>query len=416
MNQQPYQTPPRWWSPRLSPSWVRFWRRYRKRRGCREHGLIEVEVRGLEHVQRAMASDGGVLVTPNHPSHADPFVLLEAADLLQTHMYFMAAWQVFAGTHRIGRRVLRQHGCFSVNREGNDVCAVRQAVRVLEKGTSPLVIFPEGEVFHLNDRVTPFRKGAVHSAILASERSGQSVSIIPCGIKFQFVEDPTNALEEKMSQLEMHVDGRAVTNLPLAARILRLGETLLAKCEYRELGAVQFGAMQPRMRRLIEILLSQMEAQFALPHLDRSAPERVKRLRYRVIRQLENSGTPTGSGPSPTELQRDLQRLFLVMQLYSYPIDYLEGDPSPERLAETMEKLEEDVLGIGRATPPGRRRAIVAFDRPTLIHPASARIRSVEDQTLQLQHRVQAVIDGLCEVLPVATGQSSDDAARLLAA
>ena len=42
---------------------------------------------------------------------------------------------VFAMTHRRGRHVLRRHGCFSINREGHDVRAFRQAVEVLEPFT-----------------------------------------------------------------------------------------------------------------------------------------------------------------------------------------------------------------------------------------------------------------------------------------
>src|SRR5690606_3272710 len=110
----------------------------------------------------------GVLITPNHSSHADPFALLETADQFGAPFYFMTAWQVFGMTHSIGRRILQQHGCFSINREGHDVRAVRCAVDVLATQRQPLVIFPEGEVFHLNDRLMPFRRGAATAALLAA--------------------------------------------------------------------------------------------------------------------------------------------------------------------------------------------------------------------------------------------------------
>src|SRR5262245_59800461 len=118
MNRQPYETPPCWWSPRLSSRWMRVWRQFRRRRPLREHGLTNVELHGIEHLRRAVADGHGVLITPNHPTHADPFVLLDASDRLELPFYFMTAWQVFAMTHPLGRRVLRHHGCFSINREG----------------------------------------------------------------------------------------------------------------------------------------------------------------------------------------------------------------------------------------------------------------------------------------------------------
>jgi 1-acyl-sn-glycerol-3-phosphate acyltransferase len=147
------------------------WRPLRRRRGYYEHGLVAVQVQGIEHIQQALGAHQGVLVTPNHPTHADPYVMLEVGDQLERPFYFMAAWQVFAMTHRIGRRVLRQHGCFSINREGHDLQAYRQAVDILRANDHPLVIFPEGEVFHLNDRVTPLRASGARPRAAATEGS-----------------------------------------------------------------------------------------------------------------------------------------------------------------------------------------------------------------------------------------------------
>ena len=52
----------------------------------------------------------------------------------------------------------------------------------------------------------------------------------------------------------------------------------------------------------------------------------------------------------------------LVLQLYSYPGDYLSEKPSAERMAETVEKFEEDIYGAAR--PKGRRRARVRLGEP----------------------------------------------------
>ncbi len=374
---------------------MRFWRRWRKRRGYREHALCDVEVRGIKFVQQAMQQDLGVLITPNHPSHADPFVLLEAADQLQTPLYFMTAWQVFAGTHAVGRRVLRQHGCFSINREGNDVRAVRQAVRILQNAETPLVIFPEGEVFHLNDWVTPFRRGAVQSAVWAADRSGRSVAIVPCGMKFQFIADPAPALAAMMTRLENAVGCTPSIERPLVSRIERLGEFIVTAQERELIGSPQRGPLQPRIARLIEAVLRPLEQRYQLAPLDRAPPERVKRLRHRVIRQLETPETEAAETADQTALQQDLQQLFLATQLYSYRVDYLAGDPPIERVAETIEKLEEDVFGVGRASPPAQRRAIVAFDQPLIVHPQTLDKESVARLTGELERRVQAVIDRL---------------------
>jgi 1-acyl-sn-glycerol-3-phosphate acyltransferase len=142
----PVQKPPRWWSPKLSPAWVRFWRPVRRWTQRHEQHLRAIEVRGLEHLQRADAQGQGVLITPNHVHYADVFVLAEAADRLGRPYYFMSAWQVLGMASPLRRWILRQHGCFSVDRDGTDLRAFRQAVEILETRSYPLVIFPEGEM------------------------------------------------------------------------------------------------------------------------------------------------------------------------------------------------------------------------------------------------------------------------------
>ena len=41
-----------------------------------------------------------------------------------------------------------------------------------------------------------------------------------------------------------------------------------------------------------------------------------------------------------------MEDLFFVIQLYSYPGDYVAEKPSIERIAETLDKFEEDVLRV----------------------------------------------------------------------
>jgi hypothetical protein len=91
---------------------------------------------------------------PNHPSHADPFTMYLAADQLKTACYIMATWHVFHGKPFWTQRILQWHGCFSVDREANDIGAFRQAVGLLENRPHPLVIFTEGEIYHCNDRMS----------------------------------------------------------------------------------------------------------------------------------------------------------------------------------------------------------------------------------------------------------------------
>ena len=390
MNQQPYQTPPCWWSPRLSPRWVRFWRPFRRLRGFWLQGLSQVELLGGQHLQAAQAEGQGVLIAPNHPSHADPFVMQEASDRLRVPFHFMAAWQVFAMTHWMGRTVLRQHGCFSVNREGHDMPAFRQAVRLLESDR-PLVIFPEGEVLHLNDRVMPFRRGAATAALRAARRSGRPVACLPTAIKYHYSDDPRPRFTALVERLEQRLGLQTQHERPLAQRIVRTTEALIEAKEVECFAVRQVGSNVERRERLIAAQLARLESRYGAAAPAATISERVKRLRQLAIATLEESP----SHPTREAAQRDLDELFAVMQLFSYPADYLAGNPSLERLAETLDKLEEDVLEVPTARPRGIRRTVIAFGEPVLAQPHGDRKQAAIDLTDALESRVQELLDSL---------------------
>jgi 1-acyl-sn-glycerol-3-phosphate acyltransferase len=363
---------------------MRLWGPLRRRRAWREHGISEIDIRGGEHLRRAVAEGYGTLIAPNHPTHADPFVLTEVADRLKSPFYYMTAWQVFARTHALGRRVLRHHGCFSINREGHDLRAYRQAVKILE-GSRPLVIFPEGEVFHLNDRTAPFRRGAATAALRAARRSNRPVVCIPCGLKYRYVDDPTPQMERVLRQLERKLALQSTPEASLARRLLRLADEVLGTKEIELLSYRRHGSTQERTNFLIDTLLGRLERKHDVVRPSATVPERVKELRRRAIAE----GDDAFGGAA--DAQRDLDELFLVMQLYSYPVDYLAGRPSRERLVETVDKLEEDLLQVATCGLRGTRRVSVTFGEPILAPPDGR--RDAAELTDELRRRVQELLD-----------------------
>ena len=217
--------------------------------------LVDIETIGGEHVQAAMARGDGVLITPNHASHADCFSLYGTADALGMPFYVMVAWQVFQRSDWLRQLALRHHGCFSIDREGMDLHAIRQAREVLQSGSYPLVIFPEGEVYHVNDRVTPFRDGPAAIALMAAKKSQRRVICIPCAMKYRYVQDPTPELLTLMDKLEQAVYWKPRPDLTLPNRIYHLAEGLLALKEIEFFGRTSAGQLPERIGALIEFLL-----------------------------------------------------------------------------------------------------------------------------------------------------------------
>jgi 1-acyl-sn-glycerol-3-phosphate acyltransferase len=342
----------------------------------------------MEHLSGALAGGRGVLVTPNHCDHADALVLYEASDRLGQPFHFMACYQVFTQNNRLMRQVLRWHGLFSVDREGTDLQAFRQAVEILRQSQSPLVIYPEGEIYHTNDRLTPFRAGAAAIALSAAKNPTRPIVCVPCAIKFWYVENPTPALLALMDRLERRLFWTARPELPLVERIYRLAEGLLALKEVEHHDATSSGPLPDRIAALIETILRRVQARAKLAP-GGTVPERVKALRHHAIERL---AAAAGDADRLPELQ-SLDDLFSVVQLFSYPGDYVLKNPSVERIAETLDKFEEDVLQAAQPAVRGRRHACVRFGEPVPVERVPGRRDAAATLTDALEGRVQQMLD-----------------------
>ncbi len=356
--------------------------------------LTEVKATGLEHLVRATEAGRGVLITPNHSAHYDSAALYLAADQADSPLYFMVAWQVFGMATNFECWAMQRLGCFSIDRESTDRQAFKQAVQILEEEKHPLVIFPEGDIYHTSDRVTPFREGAAAIAIAAAKRQSRPVVTIPCGIRFSYVDDPTPGMHELLDRLEARLHLRNRRDMPLPERIHRFAEAALALKELDYLGRTASGRLRERVVALTAGVLTQLEQRHGIRASDRTPPERAKELRRRIIDQIEDDQLRRGQPAAYRQLQQDMEDVFFVIQCFSYPGDYLAEQPSIERMAETLDKFEEDVFGVEVPGVRGRRKVHIEFGEPIVVPPARQRDGSAE-LTKTMQTRVQGIIDQL---------------------
>jgi hypothetical protein len=391
MNRYRMRFAPQVWTPRLSPSIVRWLRPLRLRKQQSELRITDVDVAGEGIVREQLNQGKGVMIMPNHSSHADPYVIYSAADRVGTSLYIMATWHVFHGNSFLGRQALRLHGCFSVDREANDIGAFRLATDILREKKEPLVIFPEGEIYHCNDRVTPFREGAAAIAVAAARKARRSIVCIPCAIKYRYVEDPTETLLETMGQLEESIFWRRQDDQPLEQRIYRFAEALLAVKELEYFRETRHGRLPERIRALGEHILHGVEERHGLvADTQHATPERVKAARRTIIEKRSAEGLEKASIET---LDQDLADLFLVVQSFSYPGDYVVAKPTIERMAETLDKFEEDVLSQPTATIKAARRAKVVFGEPIDVV-GDHKIKGLTTTlTQQVEAQVQSMLD-----------------------
>ena len=391
MNIQPYGIPEGQWPPLMTPWWFRLTGPMR-RRALQKQQIIRVNVQGIEYLKQAISSNHGVMLTPNHSFHWDSYCLIDATKELRSPIYIMTAWQVFAMSKRFERHSMQRCGCFSVDREGSDVQSLKTAVDVLQNQKHPLLIFPEGDVYHMNDRVTAFRDGAAAIAILAARKSERPISILPVAMKRWYTKDPTPSLLQTIARLEKRLYWRPQSSMPIKERVLHVAKGLLSLKEIEHLRMPQTGSLSERVERLSSSLLVDSEGRYGRQAKQALIPERVKEVRRAIIEARE-----TAPGSSTPELESqwtaDMDKMFLVTQLYSYPGNYLEEKPSIERLAETLDKLEEDALEAPYPTVHEDREVLVRFDQPIELAPGKEKRRAPAELTDRLEERVQSMLD-----------------------
>ena len=390
MNRYRMRFAPQTWTPKLNPLVVKWLRPFRYRLQAMDVQIDSVDVFGDHHVRESIAQGHGVMIMPNHSSHADPYVIYAAADQADTPVHIMATWHVFHGKTRLTQWMLQLHGCFSVDREANDIRAFRLATDILRDKTEPLVIFPEGEIYHCNERVTPFREGASAIAVAAARKAKRKIVCVPCAMTYRYEEDPTPSLVATMGELEEAIFWRRREDTPLQQRIYRFAEALLAVKELEYFEETKHGPLPDRIRDLGDYILAGVERRHQLDGSSTSIPERVKAARREIISKRSDEEIAESALRS---LDRDLEDLFLVVQSFSYPGDYVVEKPSIERLAETLDKFEEDVLQKATASIKARRRAKVQFGEPIEVVGDKKVKGQATSLTGQVEQSVQLMLD-----------------------
>ena len=315
-------------------------------------------------IERSRAGDS-LLITPNHSDHSDPHVLMHLSARMKIPFHFMAAREIFEQAFGLRGMLLQRAGVFSIDREGTDLRAIKEALRILAEGHFPLVIFPEGEIYHLHERLTPLNDGAATIALrsakkIAKETDSRRVVVVPTAIRYTYVEDICAVLPEAMARLETHILWAPQTDLDLVERIYKFGEALLSLKEKEHLGHTLEGELPDRLRTFRRLLLEQAESIYGRDKSVETHPERIRRLRGRIRTIILADEKPCAD--VLRECFRQLDRIYLAVQLYSYPGQYLRERPSVDRIAETLLKLEEDVFG--NTMLKGRRRADITLCTP----------------------------------------------------
>ena len=327
----------------------------------RKYFIREIRDKGFREVAELIGQGNSVIFAPNHADHSDPHVMMEIGRRHGLPLYFMAAREVFE-VGNFASWALQSCGVFSVDRDGPDISAIKTALGILGKG-DPLVLYPEGEIYHHHERLDPLHEGVASISIKSARRlsEGRFAYIVPVGMLFTHDPSVQDTFDRRLTVLEDRIGWTPRPGMPVDERIIRLGRGVLALKETEFFCEAGQGEIQSRLKTFCEGLLEDVESRRGTDSRATTAPERVRALRYRIRRRLLDSERPA-SGEERIELLDDLDRVFTALQAHSYIGDYLLEDATLDRRAETVMKLEEDLLGF--PVYPAPRDACVVAGEP----------------------------------------------------
>ena len=392
--QKPYVFYPPKYSPWVAPLALLLSRSYFLKR---QFKVQAVHIEGAEPVA-SLARDGqSILIAPNHAGHADPHVLSTVGRDYGMRLHYMAAREGFE-KHWFYAFVLQRTGAFSVDREGADVASIRTAMKIIRQGRYPLVIFPEGEIYHHHEQLDELNEGVASILLRGAAKidDDRKCYFIPTGIRYTYDDTVKSTFSQRLDRLEERITWKPRPERDVVERIYRLGGGLLALKEEEFLGRAQTGTLIERIQHLQKRLVEMVEEKHRKGDVGGKLPERVKWLRGKIRRTLTDPDKPL-SDEEQRELYDDLDTLFSAVQLYSYPGQYLKEQPTIHRIAETILKLEEDVLGGGTYQAP--QEAHISFGEPTEVQ-AFLDERGLDHKsgvgplTHHLGEHIQAILDG----------------------
>ncbi|MBK8222885.1 MAG: 1-acyl-sn-glycerol-3-phosphate acyltransferase [Candidatus Obscuribacter sp.] len=317
----------------------------------------------------------GLILTPNHADETDFKVCVEIARRAGRNFIYMLNAEAFDEGHGMAGWWMQRLGAFSVDRGGLNALAQSKdyALKVVT-GQDVLVIFPEGEIYYLNDQVQPLKSGVVEialRAILQERQAGHenwSVYLMPMAIKYSYPKSIQKVLDKRIRKIEKHLH-RKVRSQDIKLRLALIFAELLRRQEMAhnlEAGSASLQALSGRVADVRQAVLKQVEARY-----EEISPDERKGLLDRswklssYLRSL-----PRGSKKETlAEMKKDLASLARVARMVSWQPQYVELNPSQERLAETVLKLERDVYNIKRPRQLAKRRAHVKIGSPIDLSP-----------------------------------------------
>ncbi|NNE92148.1 MAG: 1-acyl-sn-glycerol-3-phosphate acyltransferase [Verrucomicrobiales bacterium] len=367
----------------------------------KNHRISEIDLGGeVESFRELSREKKRLLIVANHPTHSDPQVMTEIHRRLGISSCFMAAYDVFLRGKRTAL-LMQKMGCFSIDREGSDRKSMAEATRILKEGEFPLTIFPEGNVYLTNDRVTPFLDGASFLSLKCQKDLGEDGEIfaVPVSFKYSHLTDVRPEIRVQLDEVAAAVGTEFDHQADPVTELKRIGRELLIK-NLRQRGFIDPGEITHETESMTALLVSSVEK--ILIGLEKKidltegtgsdATDRIRKIRSAIHQILSDPEKEIDHRVATTWADEAI----LAFRILQYAAPYVVEKPTVDRFTETVERLREDLSGKWQA-PTGPRIASVRIGEAVSLKEVlsnSAKLRDgVTDLSRRLETAVQAGVD-----------------------
>jgi len=410
---QPYQ----YFPPKFSRFWAALLRYHNRTRHLPQtQRIADVVPTGHDALLAQLQPGDRLVFLPNHSTHADAAIFIEALRQVGLSSLMMAAYDVFL-RGRIHRFTMQRMGAFAVDRDGSCPKPMKQALATLEQGQHALTIFPEGNVYLTNDRITPFMDGAAFIALKAQQAllkgsesraktSGGRILAVPVSIKVTHLTNARMKITQRFAPLAKQLGVAAdFHDQPIKAVYEAAEIALHRNLKQRGLDIPDAPDLGTLIHQAAINVLDRLEAKLDLTPKPQDTPlDRVRTARRLIHEVRIDPDRAVDHAAAATWADEAM----LAFRIASYPMGYAAEHPTIDRVGETVEKLEEDLL-TKMPPPVANRHAAVHFNAPIDVRDiltAHPKLRAaVGAFTSQTEAAVQAGIDHLNQNNPHPGGK-----------
>jgi 1-acyl-sn-glycerol-3-phosphate acyltransferase len=329
-----------------------------------------LQPRDLE-VLRSLPRGAGIVLASNHADETDMKACLELSRRCGRRFLFMMNREAFDEGFGIAGWWLQRLGSFSVERGGHNEVAKRYAIDVVKREQEMLIVFPEGEIYYLNDLVQPFKSGVVDIGMQAvvemrREQPEWTAYLVPMAIKYRYRQPIRPVLERKTRLMEEHLFQRTLAD-SLPRRLALIVTELLHRQEmihHLTPDPDRRAELTERVQEARRAVLSQIEEEYAgaTANSQGQTMDRTWRLSSYLRNLLRQRRQYNDERRAAFRI--DLAALTHVAQMGSWQPKYVDLDPSQERLAEMVLKLEREVYEIKRPRQLANRDVFLKIGEP----------------------------------------------------